>query len=147
MSSSENDDSIDTESGTSDGLLSMSEILNLQDSDYLAMSEREDNLGQYKIYIPNNDLDAIRANPELAIYHVNRAISFICPYMDTEVKLDGELGVDFDKRHITTECNKEENIASIKGHFAWSLCSTSMLTLSIYTQKHHLHSIQRSSGH
>ena len=121
MSSSENDDSIDTESGTSDGLLSMSEILNLQDSDYLAMSESEDNLGQYKIYIPNNDLDAIRANPELAIYHVNRAISFICPYMDTEVKLDGELGVDLDSRHITTECNKEENIASIKGHFAWSL--------------------------
>ena len=121
MSSSENDDSIDTESGTSDGLLSMSEILNLQDSDYIAMSESEEQLGQYKIYIPNNDLDAIRANPELAIYHVNRAISFICPYMDTEVKLDGELGVDFDKRHITTECNKEENIASIKGHFAWSL--------------------------
>ena len=26
--------------------------------------------------------------------------------MDTEVKLDGELGVDFDKGHITTECGK-----------------------------------------
>ena len=119
MSSSENDDSIDT-GGTSDGLLSMSEILNLQDSDYIATIRKRRAIGHYKIYIPNNDLD-IKAKPELAIYHVNRAISFICPYMDTEVKLDGELGVDFDKRHITTECNKEENIASIKGHFAWSL--------------------------
>ncbi len=121
MSSSEGDESIDKDSGTSDGLLSMSKILNLKDSDYLAMSESEENLGNYKVYIPNNNLEAIRANPKLAIYHVNRAISFICPYMDTEVKLDGELGVDFDSRHITSECNKEENIASIKGHFAWSL--------------------------
>jgi hypothetical protein len=121
MSSSEDDESIDTDSGTSDGLLSMSKILNLKDADYLAMSASEEQLGEYKVYIPNNNLEVIRANPELAIFYVNKAISYICPYMDTEVKLDGELGVDLDSRHITSECNKDEAITSIKGHFAWSL--------------------------
>jgi hypothetical protein len=121
MSSSVDDESIDTDSGTSDGLLSMSKILNLKDSDYTAMSTSEETLGEYKVYIPDNNLDAIRANPELPIFYVNKAIGYICPYMDTEVKLDGELGVDLDSRHITSECNKDEAITSIKGHFAWSL--------------------------
>ena len=121
MTSSEDDDSIDKDNGTSDGLLSMSKILNLKDSDFAAMSEEESKLGDYKVYIPDNNLDAIRANPELAIYHINNAIRYICPYMDTEVKLDGLVGADNDARHITTECNRNDGITSIKGHFAWSL--------------------------
>ena len=45
-------DSIDKDNGTSDGLLPMSKIHNLKDSDFAAMSEEESKLGDYKVYIP-----------------------------------------------------------------------------------------------
>ena len=41
--------------------------------------------------------------------------------MITDVKLnDGESG-DQDSRHNTEACGSETSVASIKGHFAWSL--------------------------
>ena len=119
MSSSEEDDSINTETGTSDGLLSMSKILNLVDSDYESMSTSEEPLGSYTVYIPDNDLDSIRANPQLAIYHLNEAISYMCPYITEDVKLNSD--TEQDSRHTATSCDEDTAITTIKGHFAWSL--------------------------